>query len=70
MPVEIPIDIVTIGSPRTKSDFKALESKIHKWKETKVNVVQDIIYRILFNERNNKIFWFYLDRGHKEVFRG
>lgn len=43
MLVEIPIDIVTIGSPRSKSDFKALETKIQKWKETKVNVVWEII---------------------------
>lgn len=39
LPLETPCDIITIGSPRTKSDFNALESKVHKWKESKVSSV-------------------------------
>lgn len=27
---------VLIGSPRTRTDFKSLESKIHEWKGSKV----------------------------------
>lgn len=36
--VDIHPNAVLIGSPRTRSDFKALKSKIHAWKEGKVRV--------------------------------
>lgn len=59
LPVEVPFDIITIGSPRTKSDFKALESKIHKWKEIRVNVDQEIFLHPFFIALNHKIFLFF-----------
>lgn len=34
--IKIPPDTIIIGSPRTRNDFKLLESKIHKWKDSKV----------------------------------
>lgn len=37
--IDIPPDTIMIGSPRTRNDFKLLESKIQKWKDSKVRPV-------------------------------
>lgn len=58
MPVEDPFEITTIGSPRTKSDFEALKSKIRKWKEAKVNIE----WNCFFITRMHEIFFILSDQ--------
>ncbi|XP_031621578.1 IQ and ubiquitin-like domain-containing protein [Contarinia nasturtii] len=45
-----PVDkVIVIGSPQTRNDFQLLESKVQKWKESKVSDVQRIFSYSLYH---------------------